>query len=163
VWRDEDALDDFLAAGRERWAQLDEWYAVRLRRLGGHGRWRGREVLDGMTPGGSGGPVAVLTRADVRLRAWSTFVAAGGPVSTELQAAEGLLAVCGMGEAPVLRQATFSLWRSAADLERFARSPHHAEVVRRTRAEGWYGEELFARFEPYGSQGTWDGRDPLRA
>ncbi|MDQ3470568.1 MAG: spheroidene monooxygenase, partial [Actinomycetota bacterium] len=105
-----------------------------------------------------------VTRADVRWRAWPAFRRAARRVSAEVREADGLLAVVGIGEAPVGRLGTFSLWRSAAAVDAFAAAgqPAHAEAVRRTRHERWYGEELFARFQPYASSGSWGGRDPLR-
>jgi quinol monooxygenase YgiN len=164
VWEDEAALDAFVSSSpiARRWAEAAEAWHVRLRGAGGHGRWRGVDVLDGLVPGSSDGALAIITRADVRHSAWRAFRAAGRKVSEEVRAADGLLAVVGFGEAPVGRLGTFSVWRSAADAHRFAFSmPQHVAVVERTRAERWYGEELFARFEPYGSSGSWEGRDPL--
>ncbi|NJN33402.1 MAG: hypothetical protein HC817_03255 [Saprospiraceae bacterium] len=34
------------------------------------------------------------------------------------------------------------------------KSPHHAEVVRKTRELGWYSEELFARFRVVDTEGS---------
>jgi hypothetical protein len=165
VWADDAALDAFLSASpiARRWEDAVEAYSVRLRSLGGHGTWRGYDVVDALAPAEPGpGPIAVLTRATVRLSRWRPFVRAGHRVSTEVRDAPGLLAALGMGEAPVGRQATFSLWRDTTDARTFAYSaPGHVEAVRRTRHDGWYGEQLFARFRPYGSVGTWDGADPL--
>jgi hypothetical protein len=164
VWEREYDLDHFLrsSAIADRWTRADEAWHVRLRAVSGHGSWRGFDVLPALQVGSGAGPVAVITRASVRLRAWRAFIRDSSTVSADLQRAEGLLGALGMGEAPVGRLGTFSLWRSAGDVAAFARSLRHAEVMRRSRAEGWYREELFARFEPYGSAGTWDGVDPLR-
>jgi hypothetical protein len=164
VWDDESDLDRFLAehAIAERWRGAHEAWSVRLRALGGHGRWREVEVLDGLEQGDGDGPIAVLTRADVRRRSWREFARAGREVDEELRTAPGLIDVVGIGEAPFGRLATFSLWESTDVARHFAYSmPRHKRVIEQTRLGGWYSEELFARFEPFGSEGRWDGRDPL--
>ena len=189
VWDDESDLDRFLESHRiaRRWRRAEESWHVRLRAVGGHGRWRGVDVLDemeradgrapsddrsGSDDGGAGseggarrrheGPVAILTRADVRRRAGRDFREASREVDVELHRADGLIDVVGIGEAPIGRLATFSLWESLSAARDFAYAmPRHERVIAQTRDGGWYSEELFARFAPYGSTGSWDGRDPL--
>lgn len=166
VWDSPAALDAVEAGPlgrrmRRTRARGGEVFAVRLALVSGHGRWAGRDVLAGLEQRPADGPLAVLTRAVVRPRAWHRFAGAGPAVSDEVGGSPGLLAVVGVGEAPVGLQATFSLWRDTAAMTAFARADAHRAVVRRTRAERWYGEELFARFSPVASSGTWDGRDPL--
>jgi heme-degrading monooxygenase HmoA len=180
IWRDAAALaafeDGWFAARAARVrAGGGEVYGVSLALLSGHGRWGGRDVLadlrrprlppDPPVAADAAGvevrPIAVLTRATVRPSRWHRFRGSRPPVSHELAGARGLRAAVGIGEAPVGLQATFSIWSDGAAVAAFARSPEHRAVVRRTREEGWYGEELFARFTPLGSTGTWDGRDPL--
>jgi len=174
VWRDEAALDAFLVSSPValRWGELaEEAWHVRLELLRARGSWGGVEVGSGQWAVGSGGqwavgraegPVAVLTRASVRPSRLLAFHRAVPPPALELEGAAGVLAALGIGERPVGTQATFSLWRSEEDMRRYAyESPAHADVIRRRREEGWYSEELFARFRPYGSRGTWDGHDPL--
>ena len=166
VWEDERSLDAFLRASpvAARWAEhAAEVFHVRLDPVRAHGAWSGHQLFDGargrLAPDE---PVAILTRAKIRPRRLSAFYRSILPPAADLTRRPAVLASVGIGEWPVARQATFSVWRSVREAQEFAyRSAPHAEVVRRTREEAWYSEELFARFRPYGSAGTWDGRDPL--
>jgi hypothetical protein len=154
VWQDEAALDHFLAgspiAAEWRSASQETW-TVRLGYAGGHGQWGGRDPFEGMTAQAlaPGQRVAVLTRASIRPRRLARFYRAVPAVDQALADADGCLRAVGIGEWPLARQATFSLWRDTS------------AVRARTRKEGWFGEECFARFVPYASAGSWDGADPL--
>jgi len=183
VWEEEAALDAFLAGSPVvgRWRELAaETYSVRLVPLRSRGAWGGSDPLAARDdaavaePRGAAhhdplaadpdpaGPVAVLTRASIRAVRLGRFYRAIGPPARELLERPGLLASVGMGEWPLARQATFSLWRTLEDATGYAYgAPAHRAVIRRTRTERWYAEELFARFRAYGSAGTWDGEDPL--
>jgi hypothetical protein len=108
------------------------------------------------------GPLAILTRATIRPQRVRAFRAAARQVNAALAQRPGLLAAIGLGEAPLFTQATFSLWASQRAVRSFAYSgPEHIAAMRRKEIEDWYSEELFARFLPIASYGTWDGVNPL--
>lgn len=171
VWRSEEDVERFLGGSEvaARWRSLAaETFSVRLEPVRARGAWSGRALFadasERAAPLDDGEPVAVLTRATIRPRRLVPFYRAIEPTAVRLGEAPGLLASIGMGEWPLARQATFSLWRSWEDTRAYAyASAEHREVTRRTRAEHWYSEELFARFRPYNAEGTWDGADPLTA
>jgi heme-degrading monooxygenase HmoA len=141
-------------------------------RMAGGGRIAGdARVTSGEGPTGGGrmaggsrsiGPVASITRARLRPSRALSFWRAVPPVSTDLATVDGLGLAIGIGESPIGLQGTFSLWRSADDLNQFAyRRAAHADVIHRTDQERWYAEELFARFAVSSVSGTFGGRRPL--
>jgi heme-degrading monooxygenase HmoA len=164
VWSDEAAADAFATSRlARRWGRTaEEQWTARLRPLATRGRWSRREPFGRPAPQRWDGPVAAVTRARLAPRRAATFWRAVPPVSADLHEGPGLRFALGIGEAPVGLQGTFSVWDSTAALNGFAYGrPAHAAVVRRTAEEGWYAEELFARFAVLSASGTVGGRNPL--
>ena len=162
-WSSAEAASTALGTGvLARWQEVaTESWRVDLQPLTSKGRWSGREPFGSPDPIRTAGPVAAITRARLTTRTAARFWRAVPPVSADLHRSPGLRAAVGIGEAPVGLQGTFSLWDSPEALRAFAhRGAAHQEVIRRTATEGWYAEELFARFAIVGSAGTLDGVDP---
>jgi len=103
-------------------------------------------------------PVAVLTRASIRpSRAWKFW--RHSPASEHaLAQAAGCRLAAGMGEAPLLRQATFSVWDRQADMDAYARQGPHLEAIRAAQREGYFSESMFVRFQVLQLQGVFQGR-----
>ena len=131
-----------------------------LRPLSSRGRWDGRDpfAVRRSEDGAWSGPVVALTRSTLRLRAARRFYRAVPPVAKELRGMTGCRVAFGIGEAPVVRQGTISVWSSADAMNAFAyRSPQHAAVIAATPQQNWYAEELFTRFALLDATGTIDG------
>ena len=127
-----------------------------------HGKWDEKEPFGKPLPNKNyNGTIAVLTRATIRIAKLSSFWKNVPIVAATMNHAEGFITSVGIGEAPFVRQATFSVWNSVEDVKKFAyRQREHAEIIKKTHAEKWYSEELFARFIPLETFGTIRGINP---
>jgi hypothetical protein len=166
VWDNREAFDRFYQDsfvsrwwnryGCEKWTVLCE-------PLQSHGQWEGKEPFGHENIQGYEGPVAILTRATVRFNRLKNFWSNVDEVSDLMRRSTGYIMSLGIGERPLYRQATFSIWNSLDDVKAFAYgSKEHSKVIRKTRDEDWYSEELFARFKPIACTGTLNNADPLK-
>jgi len=134
-----------------------------LQPLSSHGKWDQKEPFtSAMVESNFNGPIGVLTRATIRFSKLKGFWSNVEPVAKLMEGSPGYVTSVGIGEAPVFRQATFSVWDSMESMKSFAYgSKEHIEVIKKTRQENWYSEELFARFQIISSSGSLNGKNPL--
>lgn len=167
VWEDECAARTFFEShplfASFCTKSMEQW-TVYMRTVMTHGQWDDVEPFQIREKVDENQVVGVITRATIRTRHLWRFWRFVPPVSRSVAKREGLLFSVGIGELPIIQQATFSLWENSHLMKAYAyQSRFHKEVVRRTRELGWYKEELFARFHPYASEGSWYGQNPLSA
>lgn len=129
-----------------------------LRATSCKGAWDGAALQPaGELP--AGGPVVALTRASIRPRRLAAFWRQSPPSEASLAAAPGCRLSVGLGEAPLLRQCTVSLWDSVAAMDAYARSGAHLQAIRTAYAGDFFAESMFVRFALLSLQGRWKGRE----
>jgi hypothetical protein len=140
----------------------EEHWTVFMRTIRSHGQWSGACPFQPDKRADAKGLMGVITRATLKKKHLWNFWRHVPRVSESLSEHEGLLFSAGIGELPLVQQATFSLWTDRQAMINYAyRSRYHREVVQKTRELGWYAEEMFAQFKPFRTEGSWEGGNPL--
>lgn len=167
VWKNEQAANDFFnhSAIYKRYQEMSsEQWTIFMRPIKTSGLWSGGNPF---TPSieldESNALIAVITRATIKtnklLKFWRFVPISQRPIQ---RGCEGLIYTKGVGEVPIVQMATFSVWENADSLKKFAyNSKEHREAIKKTHQIDWYKEEMFTRFQPFKTTGTWEGKDKL--
>lgn len=173
AWEDDAALDRFLAEDASARRLAGGWH-VRLQPLRVSGSWSPMpvDIAPGAEVDDADGPVAVLTLGRLRLRRAVPFLRANSAASGRAAADPSLIASIALARPPRF-VGTFSIWRSVAEMSRYAygtarperqETPsEHKEAIKKHEAKPFHHEAAFVRFRPYAAQGTLDGREPVAA
>ena len=166
VWEDEAKADQFFqkAVIWERFQKkAKEQFTLYLKPLQARGKWAGQNPFqrnEAIDPENE--YLAVITRATIKTKLLWKFWKYVPHSQGGLHDNPGLIYTKGLGEVPFTQMATFSLWTNTAALNTFAyQKQEHVSAIQKTRTLDWYSEEMFARFQPYRSLGTWMGKDLL--
>jgi hypothetical protein len=134
-----------------------EMCVAKLRAWSCRGTWDGFSLTPS-TAAPQQGSIAALTRASILLHKAPAFWRYAPAAQSSLEATTGVQLAVGLGEAPFLRQATFSVWDSVADMNAYARGGAHQDAIQAAAANQFFSESMFVRFAPVGITGTWKGR-----
>ncbi len=145
------ARDPELAVWRDRaaellWLELGAWQS--------RGTWTGEDLPVSLGEPGNG-PVAALTRASIRPTRARAFWSHSPAAEQALAESRGCRLAVGLGEAPLLRQATFSLWDDVGAMDAYARSGAHLQAIRDAYEQGYFSESMFTRFVVTDRGGAW--------
>ena len=162
VWDNEDSASEFVNHSKliHRYnEQSEERWTLFMKAIKAEGQWSGTNPFH---PDPSlmqkDHPIAVITRASIRKSRLWTFWKYVPTSEKPLHDNDALVYTKGIGEVPFLQMATFSLWKNHESLKSFAyQSKEHQQAIKMTRELDWYSEELFSRFYPYKSDGSWKG------
>jgi len=157
VFKSEELAKEFLRTDvvKEYTKTTTGYSHVLMHTVKSHGKWSEQNPFESSVEYDKTKPLAVITRATIKPKLAYQFWKNVPAVSKSMDKYDELVFSKGIGEFPLLMQATFSLWSSAEAMMNYAyKNPKHAEMVKKTRELNWYSEELFARFQPFYQEGN---------
>ena len=152
VWDNQKSAHDFLSSNdiiKTYYQKASSIRTIKMLPVKSHGLWSGQNPFleHKIQPYNSRQPVAVITRATLRPSRLFSFWRSVPSASAAIENAEGVQYFKGIGELPFVQQATLSLWDSFEAVKQFAyRDKTHTSIIKKTRSQQWYSEDLFARF-----------------
>jgi spheroidene monooxygenase len=135
----------------------NEFFSVMLQAYASKGSWS-KNTIEVTQAEPLTGHIAGITRASIRFSKAPLFWSKAPPAQDALELTKGCLLAAGIGEAPYLRQATFTLWESALAMDHYARSGAHLEAIQTAYQGKFFTESMFARFVPINPHGVWRGK-----
>ena len=121
--------------------------------------WETTTLEDGAKTHAHPKVMGVITRASIRPSKAMAFWRHAPATQQDLDVAPGCMLAIGLGEAPLLRQCTFSLWDTTESMERYAHHDSHLQAIQATYRHQFFSESLFVRMELLFMQGLWKGKD----
>jgi heme-degrading monooxygenase HmoA len=166
AWESERALAAFQAGDPLAAALSRNGWRATLQPTHLFGAWPELDGIVGREPAmADDEPAAVLTLGRLRLSQAARFVKAGAAAERLAVRDPAMLRGTGMTRPPAL-VATFSLWSTTASMREYASGragSEHRDAVSAHAKRPFHHQSAFFRFRPYGSEGIWDGADPLLA
>ena len=140
-------------------------YVCSLAVTSSRGQWDGRswEMTSRHSLGSyedrdtSGLGMAALTRASIRPAKAVAFWRYAPAAQKDLQQAPGCQLAMGLGEAPLVRQCTFSLWKNTESMLNYAHTGAHEQAIQAAYKNEFFSESMFVRMRVLNSFGQWAG------
>jgi spheroidene monooxygenase len=104
------------------------------------------------------GPFAVLTRASIVPTKAMAFWRYAPAAQADLGKSPGCLLAMGLGEAPLVRQCTFSVWQDTGAMLQYAHQGAHQLASAAAYKHQFFSESLFVRMQVMQMAGVWKGQ-----
>jgi hypothetical protein len=104
-------------------------------------------------------PLAVLTRASIVPSKTMAFWRYAPAAQADLKHSKGCLLSMGLGEIPLVRQCTFSLWQDKSSMRDYAFQGAHQAAISAAYRNDFFSESMFVHMQVLGMSGQWMGHD----